>query len=65
MHRAVVRKDIAQCAEAGVRIAQMMKHASANDLVEGLAEIPDPLDRKPVELQVSDVVLLLQIAGVA
>ena len=65
VHRAVAREDIAQRAKAGVRVAQMMKHACANDLVEGLAKLPDPLDRKPVELQVSYVVLLLKIAGVA
>ena len=34
VHCAVARKDIAQCAEAGVRIAQVMKNACANDLVE-------------------------------
>ena len=43
----------------------MMKHARANDLVERLAKLPDPLDRKPVELQISYVVLLLKITGVA
>ena len=65
VHRAVARKDIAQRAKARVRVAQMMKHARANDLVEGLAKLADPFDRKPVELQISDVVLLLKIARVA
>ncbi len=43
----------------------MMKDARANDLIEGLAKLPDPLDRKPVELQIFYVVLLLKITGVA
>jgi hypothetical protein len=43
----------------------MMKHARANNLVERLAKLPDPLDRKPVELQISYVVPLLKIPGVA
>jgi hypothetical protein len=34
-----------------------MKHPGANNLVERLAELADALDRKPMELQVSDVVL--------
>ncbi len=61
----LTRKDVAQRAKTRVRIAQMVKHAGANDLVECLAELRDPLDRKPVELQISYVVLLLKIAGVA
>ena len=65
VHRAVARKDIAQRAKTGVRVAQVMKHACANNLVERLAKLADPLDRKPVELQVSYVVLLLKITGVA
>ena len=65
MHRAVDRENIAQRAKTGVRIVQVMKHPRANNLVECLAKLPDPLDRKPVELQVSDVVLLLKISGVA
>src|SRR3984885_5502603 len=43
----------------------MMKHACANDLVERLAQLAYPLDRKPVELQISDVVLALKISSVA
>src|SRR5580692_7137801 len=43
----------------------MMKHACANDLVERLAQLPYPFDRKPVELQISYVMLLLKISGVA
>src|SRR5580698_2790520 len=43
----------------------MMKHACANNLIERLAKLRDPLDRKPVELQISYVVLLLKIMGVA
>jgi hypothetical protein len=43
----------------------MVKGAGANDLLKPLAEFPDPLDRKPVEAQISYVVLVLKIAGVA
>ena len=43
----------------------MMKHACANDLIERLAKLRDPLDRKLVELQISYVMLLLKISGVA
>ena len=59
------RENVAQRAKAHVRVAQMVKHARANDLIERLAKLADPLDRKPVELQISDVVLALKIAGVA
>ena len=50
-------------AKASVRVAQVVKHARANDLVERLAKLPNPLDRKPVELQISYVVLLLEDRG--
>ena len=53
VHRAIAREDIAQRAKARVRVAQMMKHPCANDLVERLAKLADPFDRKPVELQIS------------
>src|ERR1700733_869982 len=43
----------------------MMKHACANDLVERLAQLAYPFDRKLVELQISYVMLLLKISGVA
>src|SRR5580693_4174394 len=43
----------------------MVKHARANNLVERLAKLPDPLDRKPVKLQISYVMLLLKISGMA
>ena len=35
----------------------MVKHASADDLVERLAKLPDVFDRKLMELQISYVVL--------
>ncbi len=40
-----------------------MKDASANNLVERLAKLADPFDRKPMKAQVSDVVLLLKFTG--
>ena len=43
----------------------MMKDARANNLVERLAKLAYPLDREPVELQISYVMLLLKITGVA
>ena len=43
----------------------MVKHPRANDLVERLAKLLNPLDRKPVEPQISYVVFALKIAGVA
>jgi hypothetical protein len=42
-----------------------MKHPCANDLVERLAKLANPFDRKPVKTQISDVVLLFKITGVA
>ena len=63
MHHAVGREDIAQRLEARVRVAQVVKHACANDLVKGLSELPDALDRKPAELQISYVVFALKVAG--
>ena len=65
VHRAIDGEDIAQRAKTRVRVAQMMKHSRTDDLVERLAEVSNPLNRKPVELQISYVVLVLQIAGVA
>src|ERR1700729_744793 len=43
----------------------MMKHACANDLIERLAKLRDPLDCKLVKLQISYAMLLLKISGVA
>jgi hypothetical protein len=43
----------------------MMKHACANDLIERLAKLRDPLDCKLVKLQISYVMLSLKISGVA
>ena len=57
------REDIAQRAKADVRVVQVVKHARADNLVERLAKLPDPLDRKPVELQISYVMLLLEDHG--
>ena len=37
----MARENIAQSAKACVRVAQMVKHAGADDLVEGLAKLPD------------------------
>src|ERR1700730_15150428 len=42
-----------------------MQHAGADDLVEGLAELPDPLDRQPMEIEISQAIFLLKIAHVA
>ena len=53
LHRATGRKDIAQRPEAGIRVGQMVEHAGADDLVEGLAELPDLLDREPMQIEVS------------
>jgi hypothetical protein len=64
-HGAIARKDIAQCAKACVWVAQMMKHACANDLIERLAKLADALDRKPLKTQISYVMLLLKFSRVA
>ena len=53
MHRAVGRKDIAQRPQADIRIGQVVEHAGADDLVEHPAELPDLLDREPMEIEVS------------
>jgi hypothetical protein len=65
VHGAVARKNITQRAKAPVRVAQMVKHARADDLVERLAEFSDALDRKLVKLQVSYVMFALKITRVA
>src|SRR5690349_12345421 len=43
----------------------MVEHAGADDLVECLAELPDPLDREPMEIEISQSIFSLQIARVA
>ena len=63
VHSAIARKDITQRAKTLVRIAQMVKHARADDLVERLAKLPDALDRKLVELQIPYVMLVLEGRG--
>jgi hypothetical protein len=65
VHRAIARKAIAQRAKAYVWVAQMVKYARADDLVERLAKLADALDREPVELQVLYVMLALKITRVA
>ena len=43
----------------------MVGHAGADDLVEHLAELADPLDREPMEIEVSQAVFPLEIARMA
>ena len=65
MHRSVAGKHASQRAEARVRVAQMVKHAGAHDLVERLAQLADALDREPAEAQVPQIVFSLKFARVA
>src|ERR1700735_764330 len=63
LHGAVAREDVTQRAKADVRVAQVVKDACANDLVERFAELRDALDRESMEAQILDAMLLLKIAG--
>ena len=65
MHCAVGRKDIAQCPKAGIRVGQVVEHPRTHNLVENLAEFPDIFDCKPIEIEVSQAIFLLKIAGMA
>src|SRR5882724_7568497 len=42
-----------------------MEHAGADDLVEHLAELPDLLDRKTMQIEVLQSIFLLKIARMA
>jgi hypothetical protein len=53
VHCAVGHKDIAQRPKAEIRVAQMVEDAGTDDLIESPPEIPDLLDREPMELEVS------------
>ena len=46
-------------------ITQVMKHASADDLIECLAKLVNPFDRKLVEPQIIDAMFLLKITRMA
>ena len=50
--------------EGQIRVGQMVEHARADDLVECLAELPDLLDRQPMEIEVLQSIFLLKIARV-
>ena len=58
-------EDSAQRPKAGIRVGQMVEHAGTNDLVECLRELSDLLDRKPMEIEVSQTIFLLKIARMA
>ena len=44
---------------------KMVQHAGTDDLIECPAELPDLLDREPMEIEVSQVISLLKIARMA
>src|SRR6516165_2333343 len=41
----------------------MVQHTGAGDLIKSLAELADLLDRQPMEIEVSQAVFLLKLAG--
>src|SRR5260370_30026928 len=43
----------------------MVEHAGTDDLIEHLPELPDLLDREPMEIEVSQSIFLLKIARAA
>jgi hypothetical protein len=43
----------------------VMEHARTHDLVEFASELPDALDCEPMEIEVSQAILLLKITSVA
>lgn len=65
MHRTLRVQDVAQGAQADVRIRQMMQHACADDLIEHAPEFPSLLDRKLVEFEILQTILCLKFACVA
>jgi hypothetical protein len=48
MHCSVAGEDAAQRAKAGIWVGQVVKYASADDLVKSPAELAYLLDRKPM-----------------
>src|SRR5205823_10660182 len=43
----------------------MVEHAGADDLVEYVTQLADPLDSEPMEIEISQSILLLKIARVS
>ena len=65
MQRAVGGKDAAQRSKTSVGVGEMVEHPGANDLVEGLPELADALDRQLVQIEVPQAMLLLKAARMA
>ena len=65
MHRAVGREHVAQRPQRRVGILEMVQNARADDLIETLAELADPLDRQLLHLEIGQVVLALEVFGAA
>ena len=66
VHDPAGREHVAQSAEAPVRIREVVEHAGADDLIEGLAQIAHrALERELVNLEVVEPVLSLELLGVA
>ena len=61
MQGAARREHVAQRAQAGVGIGQMVQHAGADDVLEGLPEFGGALDGELAHLEVVERVLALQL----
>ena len=50
MHCALWLEDTTQRAKPDVGVGEVMEHACADDMVEGIPKLLDPLNRELVEL---------------
>ena len=61
VQRAVWRHRLAQRMKPGVRVGQMVQHASTDDMLECRSKIGCPLERQSADLEVVQAVLALQL----
>jgi hypothetical protein len=60
--RAVVA---ARTAKPGIGIWQVVQHTRADDLIECSAKLPNLLDRKPMQIEILQIILPLEVTCVA
>ena len=65
VHRAAGRQHVAQGPQARVGVGEMMEHAGADDLIEGRPQLADALDGELADLEIVELVLSLELLGVA
>ncbi len=59
VHGPIRFEDLAQSAQPGIRISEVMQHPCADDLVEALSQFMRSFDGKLVNLKIAQMVLTL------